>query len=425
MMQIKTKSITLKTFLLSSVIGFLANPQIVYAASEPPSSNFLDSLFKFLFILAPLVAIVFIAKGGLEIVTSGGDPNALAHGKRTARNAAIGLVFVIAARVIVSIFSSIFIPYTGAPVSDLFTAQPVEVAQAESGIVSVLLEGILGFLRAVVESFVSPVIEAFVAFFTNTPSLLGNSTVVKYWLIILGITESLFVLVMILLGYNLMTGDVFGLVGEQSPKQIILRLGAGMAGAALSLFIADTLVGLANFMVDTVNQSSGGLAHSWVLNIIHTPSIGSSLAVLLLSIAYIVLAIMLIVLYAMRLAVVVAGAVFFPFIFLFLVIPRLHGFAEGLIRNYIIAVFLPFTHLVIIQLFAEFLKMPEQKNDFVSFLSAIGLFLVLLKIPGFLSTMAARGAESEVSRQMVTKISGSISSMVSSVSKSGGGAAKS
>jgi hypothetical protein len=302
----------------------------------------------------------------------------------------------------------------------MFDVKQVEAATPQGSIVAVMLEAIFGFLRSIVESFLKPVVDTFISFLTKTPPLLDNPTVVKFWLVTFGLSSSFFVLVMVLLGFNMMTGDTFGLVGELSLKEVLVRFGSGMFGAAMSLFFADMMIRLANFFVETAISATGGVAHAWVMNVVQVDSLlTASIANLILIVVYILFLLFLAFLYVMRLAVIVTGAVFSPFLFLLLTIPRLQGFAEGLIRNYFIAAFLPFFHVLMLQLFAAFLSMPEQKNSFISLVAAIGLFLTMLKVPGFLSSLASHGAEAEVSRRLVTKVSSSVSSLVRSLATKG------
>lgn len=408
-----------------SLFLFLLQTKAVYAA-DTSSPNVPLDIINFILRLAPLVAVVFVAWGGFEYITSAGNPAARYQAKQTITRALKGLVLIIAAQAIVKIFSSIFLPYTGEPITSVFKIAEVEAVKPSGGIITMIIEAILGFLRAIIESAAKPFIDGLLAFLTSTPTLLDNPTVVKFWLVIFGLSGSLFVLFMVLLGWNLMTGDIFGLIGEMSLKEILLRFGAGMLGAAMSLFLTDTTVRLSNYLVATVSNISGGVTHSWVMNVIQVnPNIldGAQLANLLLMVAYLLFALLLSILYVVRLVIVVTGAVFSPFIFLFLTVPRLQGFADSLIRNYLIAVFLPFSHIVMIQLFAAFLSMPEQQNKILSLITAIGLFVAMLKTPGFLSAAAARGQEVDTAKGAMKKLSNILASAVQAVAKGGGGSA--
>ena len=96
------------TFLSGTAIGGLAviNVQL---------TNFLQPLVQALIILAGLTAGFFVVTAGLEYMTSRGNPKRLDHAKRTLKNAALGLLLVIAAAFIFNFLNTAY--STAAPVS--------------------------------------------------------------------------------------------------------------------------------------------------------------------------------------------------------------------------------------------------------------------------------------------------------------------
>ena len=74
--------------------------------------------------------------------------------------------------------------------------------------------------------------------------------------------------------------------------------------------------------------------------------------------------------------------------FLLWTIPKFSDFAEIATKSYLAAVFVVFVHVVVIQLAASFLALPEQSNNsLISIAVAIGLFLTLLKVPSLMTNM--------------------------------------
>lgn len=105
-----------KVSVLASLIGLLVQPTSALAVNiENPAKGLFvgkigDGSFKSIFmflindILLPLagtVALMFIIIGGYQYITSSGDEEVAAQGKKTLTNAVLGLVIVIFSYVIV------------------------------------------------------------------------------------------------------------------------------------------------------------------------------------------------------------------------------------------------------------------------------------------------------------------------------------
>lgn len=94
--------------LLSSIGAFFLLVSPVFAASNSDVASFTNQTLTTLIVLASLAAVFFLIKGGYGYITSSGKPDSLENAKLTIRNALIGLVLVLGAGVISSLFSNAF-----------------------------------------------------------------------------------------------------------------------------------------------------------------------------------------------------------------------------------------------------------------------------------------------------------------------------
>ena len=302
----------------------------------------------------------------------------------------IGLILVLASGVLISLFNNaLSLSSTNGSASAISIA-PINSIKPTDGLTQVLIDAVSAFMQNIVESATKPIVDGIFGFLTTTPSLLSNQVIVNFWLVSLGIVDSLFVVVAAILGLHLMSADTFGFE-EVDIKQILPRLGLYFLGANVSLFLADYAIITCNALVSAVLNSTGGLSHSWVINIINpaTPISGTTpLITLIFLVIFIIVAIVLLFMYITRLIFVSLGAVLSPFIFLLWTIPKMSDFAEIATKSYLAAVFVVFVHVVIIQLAASFLALPEQSNNsLISIAVGIGLFLTLLKVPSLMTNM--------------------------------------
>ena len=81
-------------------------------AQEPNSDilNFTNSTLQILTLIAAAGAAFFLIKSGYTYMTSTGKPEALQSAKKTFKNALIGLVLVLSASVIASVFQNALEP---------------------------------------------------------------------------------------------------------------------------------------------------------------------------------------------------------------------------------------------------------------------------------------------------------------------------
>lgn len=383
-------------------------------------SQFTHDTLSIILTIAGVAEAFFLIKGGYGYMTSSGRPEKLESAKRTIRNAIAGLVLVIASVVLVSIFNTSLSSGTDTGTVDQIEVTQVETVSPSDGLTQILIDSVSAFMQNIIESATKPVVDGVLGYLTTTPSLMENKTVVNFWLVSLGIVDSLFVLTVALWGLKIMSGDTFGFE-ETSLKQVIPRVGLFFLLANVSLFLADYVIKLANVLVSTVLNSTGGLSHSWVVNMISGDNIFSgnaALVTLIFLLIFLVVAILLLFMFISRLILIAVIAVLSPFIFLLWASPKFSDLAEGAMRSYMVAVFMVFIQVVIIQLASAFLSLPEQSgNSLILIAVAVGLFLTLLKVPGTLNNMifyvsGQRGFK-KLGNQLINVVSSDHSSNIS------------
>lgn len=371
-------------------ISIVAAPPVLAVTTASEITAYTTDTLTIITAIAGVAAVFFLTKAGYQYLTSSGNPQSLISAKQTIRNALLGLLIVIASGVIISLFNNALSGSVTNGSTPAITLAPLDSVKPSDGLTQVLTDAVTAFIQNIVESATKPIIDGVLGFLTTTPSLLSNQVIVNFWLVSLGIVDSLFVVVAALLGLHLMSADTFGFE-EVELKQVLPRLGLFFLGANVSLFLADYAIITCNALVAAVLNSTGGLSHSWIVNSVNLTALLNGHTALITDIfllIFLILAIVLLLMYISRLIFISLGAVLSPFIFLLWTIPKLSDFAEIATKSYLVSVFMVFVHVVVIQLAASFLALPEQSNNsLISIAVAIGLFFTLLKVPSFMAQM--------------------------------------
>ena len=407
---------------LTTILTTLFFPSVAYAASSAPSevTAFTGDALTLITIISAASAVIFLIRGGYIYITSSGKPDALEEAKKTIRNSLLGLVIVLASSGLVSLLSGALVGETGTTSITTLPITQIESVAPSDGLTQVLIDAVNGFIQNIVESSTKPIVDGIMTFLGSTPSLLANASIVKFWLIMLGIVDSLFVLVVALLGLQFMSASTFGFE-EIEFKHLLPRIGLAFLGANVSLFLADYAIQASNALVAGVISATGGLNHAWITNAITISSLTNGTApfiILIFLLIFLIVSIVLLLMYISRLIVIVLGAVLSPFIFLLWTLPKTADFAEMAVKGYFVSVFTIFIHVVTIQLAGTFLSLPEQTNNsLISIAVAIGLLLTLLKIPSFMmqlilfsrSVGAVRHMGSQITNVLSTDSSSNVS----------------
>lgn len=403
----------LNAALLGLIIFFFFPSSVFAATTSPEITNFTNNTLQVITAIASVAAVLFLIKGGYFYITSTGKPEVLEDAKKTIRNALIGLLLVLGSGLIVSTFQNAFTaPVNNAGTSAIQLA-PITTIKPSDGLAQVLIDAVTGFLQNIIESATKPLVDGILSFLTVTPSLLTNSVIFNFWLVILGITDSLFVLVVGLLGLHFMSASTLGFE-EVELKQLLPRIGLAFLGANTSLFLADFVIQICNTLVTAVLNLTGGLNHAWILDAINLQSLLNNqipLITLIFLLIFLIVSIVLLLLYITRLITISLAAVLSPLIFLLWLIPRFSDFSEIAIKSYLVTVFTVFVHIVIIQLAGSFLTMPgNSNNSLISIAVAIGLFFMLLRTPSFLMQLVFFNS----GKAIIRKIGGQVMNVMTS-----------
>ncbi len=404
-----------KFLLILSVLwaGLLLVPSHAMAITNADVQPYTTDLLGTLTLLGTFVSGLFLVKGGYSYITSSGNPENLVKAKKTIRNALIGLVFIIGAGTITAILSHAFETPISPSNTGGLSLTPIQPATPSGGLAQVLIDAFVGVLQNVIQSATKPLVDGVITFLTTTPQLATNSVVFNFWLVILGITDSLFAVIIALLGFHVMSASAFG-YEDIDLKQVMSRIVLAFLGANISIFLIDRIITLCNTMIKAVLNATGGITGAWVLSAFDPTTIVSNntpLITLIFMLLFIILTIILLLYYIGRLITISLGAVLSPLIFLMWALPGTSDFAKIAAKSYMVTIFTVFIHVVTIQLASSFLTVSSQSgtNSLISILIAVGIFFSLLKIPGVLGQMAfytsVNGAFKAVGSQLINVIS--------------------
>ena len=391
---------------------FLVSASPAFAQTNTQVADFTKQTLNTLIIIASLVSVIFFIKGGYSYITSTGKPDDIEHAKKTIRNALIGLVLIISSGFISQLFTNALTTPAGPSGSQTFQLQPLVPETPPSGLTEVLLDAVNGLIQSLVLSAAKPLIDGITSLITTTPSVVTNSVIFNFWLTILGITDALFVLLIAILGFQLMSSTSFGF-DEIEFKHILPKVGLSFLGANTSIFLVDWILSLANTLVNALLATTGGISKAWILNAINVQTLNDGTIVpitLIFMLLFVVLSAILLLFYITRLIVIALGAVVSPLIFLLWAVPKFADFAEISAKAYLTMVFTIFIHVIIIQLASAFFTLPEQTgtNSFVSVLLGIGLLLTLLKTQSFMLQLMFYNT----GRNMMRKLGGQIMNVI-------------
>jgi hypothetical protein len=313
---------------------------------------YITPFVRTLCVLASLVCVLFLINGGFHYMTCSGQPEKLGHAKLVVKNALLGLVVVFAAAVLTAILSHAYMN-GAAPMSErLPSLTTVAAKPVSNGLVDVLIKAITGLLDNIIQSIAAPFLKALAFFTTATPLMAANSSVFNLWLVLVGIGDALFVLVVALLGFHIMSFASFGF-DQIAIKHLLPRLTLIFLLMNTSIFAIDGVIGLSNVMIRAVNAglSTGSV---WeVLTKITATANGLGVGALLIMIAFIILSLILLIYYVGRIVTLYIGAVLSPLVLLLWLVPGFRDFAESAAKVYFMTIFVLFVHVVILALAAS------------------------------------------------------------------------
>lgn len=373
------------------------------AASEAMRS-FLNPVIMTLCVIASLACTFFLVTGGIEYMSSKGKPENLEHAKRTIKNALIGLLLVIAAVTLTAILSHAYGSPAGEIGNKLPALTPIQ-QESSTSFWDVVTKAIIHVLVNIVESIGEPFVKA-LGYFTNATPLMGdNSSVFNLWLAIVGIADVLFILVVALLGFHIMSFNSLGF-DELDIKQILPQLAFVFLLMNTSIFAIDAVIGLSNGMIHAL-QSGFPSTSIWdLLSKLTEQSASLGLGGLLVMIAFLVLTVMLLVYYVGRLITLYIGAVLSPLVLLLYLLPAFKDFAISALKTYLTVIFVLFVQVVIMQLassiFSGMLQGDngDQPDTLMALIVGTATVLALLKTQGVMKELSYAASTPRAAREM-------------------------
>ena len=376
----------------------------------------LSPLIATVMTIAGILLSLFIAFGGYRYITSNGNPAKAEHAKKILRNAFIGFTIVISAGTLVTVMQTL---YSTKP------SQPLEVEtqsianESPSSLGDVINEAVQKFIKGAIESIGKPILSTLKQFTTSTPLMAQNSSVFNLWIIIVAIVDTLFLLVITMIGFKIMSASVLGLE-DIDLSALLPRASLTFAAANLSIFLIDAIITISNAMIQALLiGSSNDLVWS-ALNGLIVSSASVNIGILLFIAIAIILSIMLVIYYLKRLVILYVGAVLSPLVILLLLLPSFKDFAISAIKMYVMAVFILFIQIAILTLTVSlFSSLLKNENPFMTALLSIAILSVLLSINRTLNQLSLLGTSGNSMRKLGNTFVRGASYMASSAKKSG------
>lgn len=336
----------------------LAMPMTLMADSSAATSvmhAYIVPVMRMLCVVASLACAFFIATGGYAYMTSAGKPEQLDHAKRILKNAVIGLVIVFAAGALTAILAHAYGNPSAVTGTSLPKLQAVQPDHVSNGLVSVLIKAVTGFLNNIIQAVAQPFLAALSFFTSSTELMASNSAVFNLWLGMVAIADTLFIIVVALLGFHVMSATTLGF-DEIEFKHLLPRFGLVFLAMNTSIFIIDGIIGISNAMIRALSAAGGGESVWGVLSNVVKEADGQGVAALLIMVTFLIFTVILLVYYVGRLITLYVGAVLSPAVLLAWLVPGFRDFSETAGKTYITTIFVLFVHVVILELAASLFK---------------------------------------------------------------------
>jgi hypothetical protein len=384
------------------------------SAASHAMQTFVAPVFATLAVLATLASTFFLVNGGIAYMTSTGRPDKLEHAKKVIRNALIGLVIVIAAGAMTAILTHAYHNAAAGTTNVIPQLTSVKPTPASAGLVDVLIKAITGLLQNIIQTAAQPFLDALSYFTKATPMMAANSSVFELWLAIVGIADAMFVLVVALLGFHVMSHATLGME-EIEIKHMLPQIGLAFLALNMSIFAIDAVISLSNAMIHAL-YAAFPVSSVWQsLADVTKQSASMGLVALLIMVAFLVFAVILLIYYVTRLVTLYLGAILSPLFVLLWLLPAFKDFAVAAAKTYLTTVFVLFVHVVILLLAASIFAgmvsgSPDKSLDPVMS-SVVGLaaLIALLKTQGVLNQLAYVSIGPKAMRRLGSQFINSVS----------------
>lgn len=346
----------------------------------------LQPLFEWLLLIGGLIAVLVIMIAGVQYMTSRGNPVYVDKAKRTLKNACLGLILILSAGFLTSFFNGL---YRASPTESDFQPLPAIQTQteveADDDLVSQITNISARIANNLSTNIAQPLVEFLQYFSTQTPLVSQNPTASKLWLTVAGIANVLMVLVVILIGFGLMSSTSLGFGSEQDLKQLLPKLALIFLIINTSLPLIDLVIELSNSLiialmatvdVNSLWSSYYQLAHN---------SAQANLVNILLNLAFVIIGLMLLIYYVMRLVIIYLGAILSPLVILLSAFKFNKALVISTIRTYLLTIFILFIHVLILILASSLISSISSTQssglNFISLVIGIASFILMLKLP--------------------------------------------
>jgi hypothetical protein len=379
-------------------------------AASSSMQSFVVPLLSVLDGIGGLLCVLGIMYSAYLFMTSSGDAGRLQHAKRMLRNAIVGIVIVLAATAGTAILHHAYTSPAPGSGTSLPTISEVQPASTSTNWSTILIDALDGFFQDIISTLASPILNVLSKFTTSTPLMASQADVFNMWLVMLGIANVLFTLVVALLGFRVMSSEMFGL-GDIELRSMLPQVGLIYLLMNVSIFVIDLIISLSNAIISAIYAGFPGtdIWKSLIATAVHANAL--PLASLLVFIAFTVLACLLVIYYLERIIILCLGAALAPIVVLLWLLPGFRDFASNLVRTYIVVVFVLVVHVAILMLGATLLNSElvgptATPNPLADSLIGIAIIGTLLSTQKFLVGMSiiSSGANSarNMSRQFAT-----------------------
>jgi hypothetical protein len=377
--------------------------QLSWVANTNAASSVINSYVSSLVLLfggvATLLATFFLVTSGFQYMTSRGEPEKLEHAKKVMRNALVGLVIIFAAGTLTAVLFDAYRAGSSTTTQAFPVFNTIETPSDNFSVTDLLIKAIVGLFKNIIQSAATPFLKALDFFTHSTPLMAQNSGVVSMWLVMVGIADALFVLLIALLGFHVMSASSLGFE-EIELRHMLPQLALGFLFINTSIFAIDMIIELSNIMIKSVEAAFNSNGVWDVLTLIVNKADSMGLAALIIMVAFVILSVVLLVYYVIRLVTLYIGAVMSPIVILLALLPGFKDFAWTAMKSYMTTIFVLFIHVVILQLAASLFGtalgggidpvtgLPIPPNSLMAMILGIATLLVLLRTQGFLMQIA-------------------------------------
>jgi hypothetical protein len=371
--------------------------------------NYVTPTMQALIAIASIASVFFIVYGGILYMTSSGRPEKLEQAKLVIKNTFIGIAIIIGAGVLTAILSNAMtqnLSPGGAMLPNLESIQP---APSSNGLIDLLIGAVTGLLNNIIQAVAVPFIGSLDYFTKETPLMVSNASVFNLWLAVVGITDVLFVVVLALVGFHVMSASTFGFE-EIDIKHLLPRIGLIFLLMNTSIFIIDSFIELSNVLIVAVGHIGGGSTAWSTLTSVVQDAGGQSVAALLVMLVFLIFSVILLVYYVGRLVTLFIGTVLSPLVLLIWLVPGFRDFSETAAKTFLTTVFVLFIHVVILQLASSLFAgmgvsgaSGDVPNVLMSMIVGLATVIALLKTQGLMMQFSYVSLGARSTRQLSTQ----------------------